>query len=135
LTTAAGEFYTRPDWTTFGFGNGGPRHPQALHSAEAGETLPIAKIPAGVKFKPGDENVFAGKGGFYTLRYGDYLVGMNLTMDKIFTLKTPAGVAEAKEPVSGKTVNLDAPVRVAPRPAAVLCWEQDKPATIQRPGW
>ena len=41
-----------------------------MHSAHAGEKLPIAKIPAGVKFKPGDERVYAGKAEFYTLRYG-----------------------------------------------------------------
>ncbi len=64
-----GEFYTRPDWINFGFGDGGPRYPVVMHSALAGEKLPIAKIPEGVKFKPGDESVYAGKGGFYTLRY------------------------------------------------------------------
>ena len=39
----------------------GPRYPVAMHSAHAGEKLPIAKIPAGVKFKSGDESVYAGK--------------------------------------------------------------------------
>jgi hypothetical protein len=115
-----GRFYPRPDWTTFGFGNGGPRYPQALHSAHAGEQLPIARIPDDVKFRPGDENVYAGKADFYTLRYGDYLVGMNLTTDRTFELKTPAGEVEARELVSGRTVKLDAPIRVGPRSTAVL---------------
>jgi hypothetical protein len=91
-----------------------------MHSAEAGEKLPIAKIPDGVKFRPGNENVYAGKGEFYTLRYGDYLIGMNITTDKTFELKTPAGVAEAKELVSGKTLKLDAPLKVTPRSTIVL---------------
>jgi hypothetical protein len=118
--TPSGQFYTRPDWTTFGFGNGGPRYPVAMHSAEAGEKLPIAQVPAGVTFKPGDENVYAGKGDFYTLRYGNYLIGMNLTTDKTFELKPPADETGAKELVSGKTVNLDAPLKVGPRSTVVL---------------
>lgn len=116
----SGQFYKRPDWINFGFGNGGPKYPVELHSAHAGEKLPIAKIPGGVKFKPGDESVYAGKGDFYTLRYGNYLVGMNLTLDKTFELKTPAGIAEAKELVSGKVLKLTAPLKVASRSTVVL---------------
>ena len=119
-----GEFYTRPDWINFGFANGGPRFPVEMHSANAGEKLPIAKIPEGVKFHPGDENVYAGKADFYTLRYGDYLIGMNMTAGKNFELKPPRGVAEAKELVSGKIVKLDEPVNVGPRSTVVL-WLKD----------
>ena len=116
----SGQFYTRPDHINFGFANGGPRYPQDLHSAHAGEKLPIAKIPAGVKFKSGDESVYAGKAEFYTLRYGNYLIGMNLTTDKTFELKTPAGVSKAKELVSKKMVKRDAPITIAPRSTVVL---------------
>jgi hypothetical protein len=118
--TPDGEFYARPDWTTFGFGNGGPGFPVGLHSANAGEKLPIAKIPDGVKFHPGDESVHAGKADFYALRYGNYLIGMNLTTDKTFELKTPADAGEAKELVSGKIMRPDAPPRIAPRSTMVL---------------
>jgi hypothetical protein len=83
----SGLFYTRPDWINFGFGNGGPRYPVALHSAHAGEKLPIAKIPDGVAFRPGDESVYAGRGSFYTLRYGPYTIGMNATTDQTFELE------------------------------------------------
>jgi len=116
----SGEFYTRPDWTTFGFGNGGAKYPGNLHSAHAGEKLPVAKAPAGVKFQPGGENAYAGRADFYTLRYGSYLVGMNLTPDKTFELNPPAGVSSAKELVSGKTVKLEAALAVAPRSTVVL---------------
>ena len=44
----------------------------------------------------------------------------NITTDKTFELKTPAGVAEAKELVSGKTLKLDAPLKVTPRSTIVL---------------
>lgn len=118
--TPSGAFYTRPNWINFAFGNGGPKFPVKIDSALAGEKLPIAKIPDGIEFKPGDENVFAGRADFYTLRYGDYLVGMNTTADKTFELKTPAGVGEAKELVSGQTMKLTAPLKVAPRSTVVL---------------
>jgi hypothetical protein len=119
--TPSGEFYTRPDHINFGFANGGPKYPGEIHSAHAGEKLPITKVPGDVKFKPGDESVYAGKGDFYTLCYGDYLVGMNLTTDKTFELKVPAAVLkEPKELVSQKRLSLAAPVKVAPRSTVVL---------------
>ena len=118
--TPSGQSYTRPDWINFGFGNGGPRYPVEIHSAHAGEKLPIAKIPDGVRFRPGDESVYAGKGDFYTLRYGDFLIGMNMTTDKTFELKPPAGFTEAKELVSQRTVKLTVPLKVAPRSTVVL---------------
>jgi hypothetical protein len=118
--TPSGQFYTRPDQINFGFANGGPKYPVEMHSALAGEKLPIAKIPAGVSFRPGDESVYAGKGDFYTLRYGNYLVGMNLTTDKTFSLSPPGDAGEVKELVSGKTVQPAVPLNVAPRSTVVL---------------
>ena len=102
--TPSEEYYARPDYINFGFANGGPKFPVELHSASAGEKLPIAKVPDGVRFRPGDESIYAGKGDFYTLRYGQYLIGMNLTTDRTFELKTPAGAGEVKELVSGRMV-------------------------------
>jgi hypothetical protein len=115
-----GMIFTRPDFINFGFGNGGPRYPVEMHSAHAGEKLPIAKIPEGTRFRPGDESVYAGKGSFYTFRYGDYLIGQNMTPDKSFELKPSAGIGDAKELISGKTIKLDAPINVAPRSTVVL---------------
>ena len=99
----SGMTYERPDWVNMGFGNGGMRYPGNDHSAIAGEKLPIAKIPAGVPFKPGDESVYAGRASFYILRYGPYLVGMNTTPDKTFDLKVPDDAKSAKALVSGGT--------------------------------
>ena len=86
----SGLFYTRPDWTNMAFANW-VQYPDHAHSAHAGERLPIAKIPDGIKFKPGDENVYAGRGQFYRCRYGPYLIGMNCTTDRSFELKLPEG--------------------------------------------
>lgn len=79
--------------------------------AEAGEELPIAMLPEGVKgFKPGKENVYAGKGDFYTLRYGPYLIAMNCTADQRFTLPLPRGESfvrlPEKQAVSGAGVEV-----------------------------
>lgn len=45
---------------------------------------------------------------------------MNMSAEKMFELKPPAGVGEAKELVSGKTVKLAGPLKVAPRSTVVL---------------
>jgi len=116
----SGMTFTRPDWTIYNGGNGGVHYPVELHSALAGEQLPIAKIPAGVRFTPGQENVYAGKASFYVLRYGAYLIGMNLSKDRTFELKPPEGVTAARELVSGRTAALNSPLPVGPRSTVVL---------------
>ena len=118
--TPSGLTYTRPD-NIGGATPGGVHYPGLRHSAEAGEQLPIVQQPPGVSIRPGEESVYAGKADFYTLRYGDYLIGMNLSKGKTFVLPTPAGISSAKELVSGKTVVLEAPVKVGPQ-ATVVLW-------------
>lgn len=97
-----------------------PHYPGDLHSAMAGEELPIAKIPAGIAFKPGEESPYAGRAEFYRLRYGPYLLGMNTTVGKTFELPSPAGRTRARELVSGKAVKWDMPIKVGPMSTAVL---------------
>ncbi len=116
----SGMEYKRPDWVNFGFANGGLRYPGDLHSAFAGEKLPIAKIPAGLAFKPGQESIHAGKASFYQLRYGPYLIGMNTTKDKTFALKTPVSPAPVPELIAQKKVALTGELSVAPRTTVVL---------------
>ena len=111
--------YTRPDWINMGFGNGGHRYPGEWHSAHAGEKLPIAEIPPGINFKPGQENVYAGRGEFYRFQYGPYLIGMNMSKQRAFDLKAPTGTGSAKDLVTGKTLVGDT-VKVAPRSTVVL---------------
>ncbi len=114
----SGMAYTRPDWTNFGFGNGGIRYPGELHSALAGEKLPIAKIPDGISFKPGDESPYAGRASFYKLRYGNYLIGMNATDAKMFTLIVPPGIGSARNlATNAKVIGT---VTVAPHSTIVL---------------
>jgi hypothetical protein len=121
----SGKFFTRPNWNNFFFGNGGPKYPVQIDSALAGEKLPIAAVPADVIFKPGDESVYAGRGDFYSLHYGNYLIGMNMTTDKTFELKTPGDISEARELVSQKTVKLNSPLKISPNSTVVL-WLKGK---------
>ena len=102
----SGLTYTIPDWFDQGFSWNSHHYPDDLHQALAGEKQPIAKIPAGIPFKLGEENSFAGKAEFYTCRYGDYLIGMNCTPDKTFPLTAPAGFTRAPELVSGKILTM-----------------------------
>lgn len=106
-----GMTFARRNWIDFGFGTGGHRYPGDPQSAHTGEELPIAKIPDGIRFQPGDESVYAGKGSFYTLRYGPYLIGMNCTQDKTFRLEAAAG-----QPIEGIDLHSGTPVTLAQKP-------------------
>ena len=120
LFAPSGLSYKRPDWTNFGFGGGGVKYPGELLSAHAGEVLPIPKIPEGVKFKPGDESVYAGKGSFYTLRYGPYLIGMNTTPAKTFRLGVPSSAATITDLATRRLVTAGSELEVGPRSTVVL---------------
>jgi hypothetical protein len=116
---SSGLFYTRKDWTNLGFGGGGIKYPDSLHSAHAGEQLPVAKIPAGTPFKLGDENAYAGRANYYELQYGRYLIAMNSTTDKTYTLIVPAGFAGAMDLNTRKVAGTKS-IRVAPFTTVVL---------------
>ncbi|XHR27570.1 MAG: hypothetical protein ACFUZC_16695 [Chthoniobacteraceae bacterium] len=121
----SGFVYTRPDWTNMGFGNGGLRYPGNWKSAHAGEELPIAKIPEGVSFKPGQENVFAGKGDFYQLSYGPYFIAMNTTPDREFEANIP-GDGAYTDLRSARILDPGAICKVAPRSTLVLYRREGK---------
>jgi hypothetical protein len=133
---ASGQTWKRPNWTNFGFGNGGLRYPGDLQSAHAGEELPIPKLPADAPLVPNADNPYAGRADFYQLRYGPYLIAMNTTTDRTFDVARPAdgagaagvgGTASASsipgtatDVATGKTVRLDEPLTVKPRSTLVL---------------
>jgi hypothetical protein len=128
----SGQTYTRPDWVNMGFGNGGLKYPGDLHSAEAGETLPIAKFPDGVQslddgstwtnYKPGQESPFAGRGSFYQLHFGNYLIGMNCTKEKTYALNIPVEAKGSSAPdlISGQTIALTDKIDVPPQSTVIL---------------
>jgi len=118
--TPSGQVWKRPNWTNFGFGNGGFHYPGKLDSALAGEELPIPKFPADVKLEVGKEMPFAGRADFYQLRFGPYLIAMNTTKDQSFEAAVPAGLKDAPDLVSGQVVSLQGPVKIGPRQTLVL---------------
>ncbi|MEO7931560.1 MAG: hypothetical protein ABIT76_00230 [Chthoniobacterales bacterium] len=118
--TPSGLEFTWPNWTNMAFGNGGLKYPGNLQSAYAGMKVPIAKIPDGIPFQPGQESPYAGRGDFYTCRYGDYLIGMNCSADQTFELKSPAGLQKARDLVTAKDVDLTIPLKLPPKTTVVL---------------
>ncbi len=100
----SGMLYEVADHTNMGFSNGGLTYPDGLHLANAGEKQPIAKIPAGVPYKQGQENPYAGRADYYQMQYGDYIIAMNASATKTFELAVPEAFIQAKELVSGKKV-------------------------------
>jgi hypothetical protein len=90
---SSGMEVTRQNWPNFGFS------PQRnwytdIESVHTGEKLPVAKIPEGVKYKQGQENVYAGRAQFYLMRYGKYLVAMNSSKDKTFDVNLPENATD-----------------------------------------
>ena len=116
----SGQTWKRPNWTNFGFGNGGFKPPVKLDSAIAGEELPIPTLPAGVPATPGKDSPFSGRADFYQLRYGPYLIAMNTTADKTFDVAPPAGHNEALDLISGKTVSFDNAKKLPPLSTMIL---------------
>lgn len=113
----SGLTYTERDRTNAAFADWLPKYPGEWHSAHAGQSLPIAKIPASVVFKAGQENSYAGKAEFYQLRYGPYFIAMNTTADKNFDCVAPA---DAQNVASKKNVKTGQVLKVAPRSTIVL---------------
>lgn len=107
--TDSGLRYKRPERINLAFSDARNFYPD-IKSAHTGEELPIAKIPDGMKYELGWENVYAGKGDFYTLRYGKYLIGMNCTKDKIFELHVPKAKSviefPSKSPIKETTLSI-----------------------------
>lgn len=88
--TTSGMTYTRPDRINMEFVSYREFY-KDINSAHAGEQLPIAQIPEGIKFKPGQENAYAGKADFYRLDYGPYIICMNCSSTKDATTTLPEG--------------------------------------------
>ncbi|GGT23058.1 Tat pathway signal protein [Streptomyces griseoviridis] len=92
-----GRSFAEPDWTNWEFtvgdldipDGGFPPPGPALHQAFAGQPLPLAKAPGDVPPRaPGVESPFAGRASFYRCQYGPYLIAMNTSSDRTYTLDT-----------------------------------------------
>lgn len=120
----SGMSYTRPNWTNFGFSNGGGHihYPgeKSFRSAHFREVLPIAKIPEGIPFRAGQESPWAGRGEFYRASYGPFEIGMNASRTKEFTLRLPANGNSYRMLPDGRVVAPGEKVVVKPMTTVVL---------------
>jgi len=117
---SSGENYVRPDFIDRLRDKGNPP-PEDIHQAWAGDIMPIARRPDDATApKYGDWGPFLGKAAFYSLRYGDYLIGMNTTENRSYTLHVPPGYDQAEELISGKEMQLSGDVSVPPLSTVVL---------------
>ncbi|MCE5186350.1 MAG: hypothetical protein LLF76_09520 [Planctomycetaceae bacterium] len=90
-----------------------PPEPRPLQ-AYGNEILPLGPTPADAS----NSDPFRGKAEFYAFRFGHYLVGLNASEEKSFTLKTPAGFSSAQDLISGTTLN--GPIVLAPKSTVAL---------------
>jgi hypothetical protein len=117
----SGKTYERPDWIDRIRDVGLPPPNEEIHQAWAGEIMPIARRPDDAKTPIyGDWGPFLGKAAFYSLQYGDYLIGMNTTEDRSWTLHVPPGYSEAPDLISGKEMKLTGDISVPPLSTVVL---------------
>jgi hypothetical protein len=118
--TSSGEF-VMPDQTNMAFGNGGVKYPATLSSAHAGEKQNIAQTPAGQPpVKPGQESPYAGRADFYLLRYGPYVIGLNMSKDKTFEIAAPQAAGPVTELVTQRSVPSGSKEKVLPRTTVVF---------------
>ncbi|EOR93924.1 hypothetical protein ADIARSV_2917 [Arcticibacter svalbardensis MN12-7] len=118
----SGLLYTLPDLTDAPFSKGREKDYKdvGMYLAVAGQQQPIAKVPADqTDYEPGKENIFAGKGNFYTMQYGPYLIAMNCTKDKSYSLKIPTKFKGSKDLVEAKSIKTDN-ITIKPMQTVVL---------------
>ncbi|CAN7305684.1 hypothetical protein LJR289_001526 [Pseudoduganella sp. LjRoot289] len=100
----SGLFFTRPDNPHINGSRFSIRYPDDGGVWGAGERQPVAKLPPGSNYAPGEDNAHAGRADYYELRYGPYLIAMNSSKDKTFTLKLPPRKGIVQELVSGAMI-------------------------------
>jgi hypothetical protein len=120
---ASGRSAKREDWVDSAFARSRFSYGD-IHQAQAGEEMPIAIPYKGYPVKPGQEDPAYGRAEFYLCRYGRYLIAMNSSEDKTFTVPVPAGVISAPDLIGGKTLSLTAPLKLAPKTTVILYLEQ-----------
>ncbi|MGD9418651.1 MAG: hypothetical protein Q7R22_006895 [Verrucomicrobiota bacterium JB025] len=77
-----------------------------MHMAVTGIKQPIAKVPADqIDWKPGRENSYAGKGWFYLMEYGPYLIAMNCTRDQSFPFPVAQQYIGGKDLATGQRID------------------------------
>jgi hypothetical protein len=103
----SGLSFTRPDNPHINGTRFTIRYPDDGPVWTANEKQPVAQLPEGSKYVPGEDNAYAGRADFYQLTYGPYLIAMNSSKDKHFDAALPARTRVARELVGGALVPVD----------------------------
>ncbi|MGW3652965.1 Tat pathway signal sequence domain protein [Streptomyces sp. NPDC000878] len=105
---------------------GFPPPGDTLHQSQEGDVCHLAPIPAdvpdpalGVHFD-GVETMLVGRAPFYLCVYGDYLIAMNTSTDKAFTLPARQDFGPARDLATGRTVGAGHRPRLGPLSSLVL---------------
>ncbi|MEY9834851.1 Tat pathway signal sequence domain protein [Streptacidiphilus sp. EB103A] len=105
---------------------GFPPPGDTLHQSQQGDVYHLAPVPAdvpdptlGVHFD-GVETMLVGKAPFYYCQYGDYLIAMNTSTDKVFTLPAREDFGPARDLATGKNTGAGERPKVGPRSTLVL---------------
>jgi len=101
---ASGLFYIRPDNPHLNGTRFTVRYPDDGPVWTAGEKQPVAKLPEGTKYVPGEDNSFAGRADYYQLTYGPYLIAMNSSKGKTFKVSLPQRAKAVRELVRGTMI-------------------------------
>ena len=109
---------TRQNMTNLGFSSARDWY-KDIESAHTGDLMPVARIPEGVKYNKGDENVYAGRAQFYLMRYGKYLVAMNSSKDKIFDVTLPVDMKNSVDLTNNKKPVTEGVYKLAPMTTVV----------------
>lgn len=125
---ASGMYFTRPDNPHINGKRFTIRYPDDGPVWTAGERQAVAKLPPGSVYAAGEDNGHAGRADYYELRYGPYIIAMNSSKDKQFTLALPAGHGALKDLASGAMLPAGAAsTKVEARSTVVLYLGEGKP--------
>lgn len=117
------------------------RLPGGRKSALGGQQYPIQPPPPGLvkeineaggePWRDGDER--ACMADLYRVRFGDYLIAMNTTLEgtyreQTFEVDVPPGRRQALDLISGRMVDVSRPITLGPRSTIVLYLGDEKPA-------
>lgn len=134
---ATDDTYTVNDWILWDYAindpgaghippGGFPPPGDTLHQALAGDVHHLAPVPAdvpdpavGVHFE-GVETMLVGRAPFYLCEYGDYLIAMNTSTDRTYTLPARQDFGPARDLATGQIVGPGLRPKVGPRSTLVL---------------
>ncbi|MDX2825461.1 Tat pathway signal sequence domain protein [Streptomyces ipomoeae] len=105
---------------------GFPPPGETLHQSQQGDVYHLAPVPddvpdpaMGVHFD-GVETMLVGRAPLYVCEYGDYLIAMNTTTDKTFTLPTRHAFGPGRDLATGRVIGAGKRVELGPLSTLVL---------------